>query len=84
MTTDVLSHFAKLDELIQIVYQGFDRFVVLSHVNESAWTIHLALKGPAGRWWRGSWSAQDIHHIVVRLVFPCYRESRVDLQYCLG
>ncbi|KAL4080177.1 hypothetical protein V8B97DRAFT_707566 [Scleroderma yunnanense] len=39
---------------------GFDRFVILSQVSESAWTIHLALKGPGGRWWRGSWSAQDI------------------------
>ncbi|KIM53652.1 hypothetical protein SCLCIDRAFT_31710 [Scleroderma citrinum Foug A] len=61
---DVFSHFGRLDELIRMVYQGFDRFVVLSHVNESAWTIHLALKGPAGRWWRGSWSAQDVLHIV--------------------
>lgn len=66
-TMDVFSHFGRLDELIRMVYQGFDRFVVLSHVNESAWTIHLALKGPAGRWWRGSWSAQDVLHIVVRL-----------------
>ena len=47
MMTDVLLHFTKLDELIQTVYQGFDRFVVLSHVEELAWTIHLALKGPA-------------------------------------
>ena len=38
MTTDVLSHFTKLDALIQAVYQGFDQFVVLSHVEELAWT----------------------------------------------
>ncbi|KAI6044663.1 hypothetical protein EDC04DRAFT_2561287 [Pisolithus marmoratus] len=62
--TDVLSRFGRLDELIQIIYQGFDRFVVLSQVNESAWTIHLALKGPGGRWWRGTRSAQDILGIV--------------------
>ncbi|KAG1716090.1 hypothetical protein ID866_1062 [Astraeus odoratus] len=68
MTADVLSHFGRLDELIQIIYQGFSRFIVLSQVNESAWTIHLALKGPEGRWWRGSWSAQDILHVVVRPV----------------
>lgn len=81
---DVFSHFSRLDELIQIVYQGFDRFVVLSHVIESAWTIHLALKGPAGRWWRGSWSAQDILHIVVRLVFPHFQELCADQYYCIG
>ncbi|KIO04496.1 hypothetical protein M404DRAFT_1000616, partial [Pisolithus tinctorius Marx 270] len=70
MQVDVLSHFGRLDELIQIVYQGFDRFVVISQVIESAWTIHLGLKGPGGRWWRGATSAQDILGIVVRLFFP--------------
>ncbi|KAI6157397.1 hypothetical protein BKA82DRAFT_4056387 [Pisolithus tinctorius] len=64
MQVDVLSHFGRLDELIQIVYQGFDRFVVISQVIESAWTIHLGLKGPGGRWWRGATSAQDILGIV--------------------
>ncbi|KAG9316198.1 hypothetical protein JVU11DRAFT_2223 [Chiua virens] len=29
---DVLSHFGELDELIQIIYQGFDRFIILSTV----------------------------------------------------
>ncbi|KAG2072236.1 hypothetical protein BDR04DRAFT_1096808 [Suillus decipiens] len=60
MSTDVLSHFGVLDELIQVIYQGFDRFVVLSQVTESAWSIYLGLKGPEGRWWRGSWSAKHI------------------------
>jgi hypothetical protein len=55
-----LSHFGVLDELIQVIYQGFDRFVVLSQVTESAWSIHLGLKGPEGRWWRGSWSTKHI------------------------
>ncbi|KIJ67494.1 hypothetical protein HYDPIDRAFT_108283 [Hydnomerulius pinastri MD-312] len=64
MSTDALTHFGGLDELIQVVYQGFDRFVVLSQVNDSAWTVHLGLKGPQGRWWRGSWSAQDVVQIV--------------------
>ncbi|KAH7888315.1 hypothetical protein F5I97DRAFT_1851440 [Phlebopus sp. FC_14] len=64
MSPDILSHFGGLDELIQVVYQGFDRFVVLSQVNDSAWTLHLGLKGPEGRWWRGSWSAQDVTRVV--------------------
>ncbi|KAG1864396.1 hypothetical protein F4604DRAFT_1783232 [Suillus subluteus] len=63
MSTDVLSHFGVLDELIQVIYQGFDRFVVLSQVTESAWSIHLGLKGPEGRWWRGSWSTKHILNI---------------------
>ncbi|KAG1870515.1 hypothetical protein C8R48DRAFT_698912 [Suillus tomentosus] len=63
MSTDVLSHFGVLDELIQVIYQGFDRFVLLSQVTESAWSIYLGLKGPEGRWWRGSWSTKDILNI---------------------
>ncbi|KAI6121334.1 hypothetical protein F5141DRAFT_1089470 [Pisolithus sp. B1] len=67
---DVLSRFGRLDELIQMVYQGFDRFVVLSQVDESTWTIHLALKGPGGRWWRGARSSQDILGIIGTSVTP--------------
>ncbi|KAG0704730.1 hypothetical protein DFH29DRAFT_801486 [Suillus ampliporus] len=63
MSTDVLSHFGGLDELIQVIYQGLDRFVALSQVTESAWSIYLGLKGPEGRWWRGSWSAKHIINI---------------------
>ncbi|KAG1745436.1 uncharacterized protein EDB91DRAFT_1049844 [Suillus paluster] len=63
MSTDVLSHFGGLDELIQVIYQGLDRFVALSQVTESAWSIYLGLKGPEGRWWRGSWSAKHILNI---------------------
>ncbi|KAG2125974.1 hypothetical protein DEU56DRAFT_743289 [Suillus clintonianus] len=63
MSTDVLSHFGVLDELIQVIYQGLDRFVALSQVTESAWSIYLGLKGPEGRWWRGSWSATHILNI---------------------
>jgi hypothetical protein len=61
---DVLSHFGELDELIQVIYQGFDRFIVVSAVNESSWTVYVALKGPGGRWWRGSWSARDITQFI--------------------
>ena len=50
VTMDVLSHFGELDELIQVIYQGFDRFVVLSAVAGSCWTLCVGLKGPEGRW----------------------------------
>ncbi|KIK98581.1 hypothetical protein PAXRUDRAFT_823752 [Paxillus rubicundulus Ve08.2h10] len=59
-----MSHFEGLDELIQLIYQGFDRFVVLSEINDSAWTVYLGLRGPEGRWWRGSWSTQDVTQLV--------------------
>jgi hypothetical protein len=62
----ILSHFGGLDELIQVIYQGADRFVALSQVTESAWLVYLGLKGPEGRWWKGSWSAQHISKITVR------------------
>jgi hypothetical protein len=63
----VLLHFGVLDELIQVIYQGADRFVALSQITESAWSVYLGLKGPEGRWWRGSWSAQHIIKITVRV-----------------
>lgn len=63
---DLLSHFGCLDELIQVIYQGFHRFVVLSTVTESACNVYVGLKGPEGRWWRGSWSEKDIAQFVVR------------------
>ncbi|EGN99601.1 hypothetical protein SERLA73DRAFT_179686 [Serpula lacrymans var. lacrymans S7.3] len=59
---EVLSHFGVLDDLIQVIYQGFDRFVILSKVDDSNWTTYVGLKG-SGSWWRGSWSAKDILHI---------------------
>jgi len=64
MSTDVLLNFGCLDELIQVIYQGMERFVILSSVSEEKWTIHLGLSGSEGRWWRGSWTEADILRIV--------------------
>ncbi|KIM71298.1 hypothetical protein PILCRDRAFT_830435 [Piloderma croceum F 1598] len=63
MSSDVLSHFGALDELIQIIYEGVERFVLLSNVDDASWTIHLGLQGPEGRWWRGRWLEKDILHL---------------------
>ena len=63
LPADVLEHFGCLDELIQVIYQGFCRFVVLSKVDHESWTIHLGLSGPEGRWWRGAWGSTDILNI---------------------
>ena len=65
MSVDVLSHFNDLDELVQVIYQGFERFVLLSKVEARSWTVHVGLMGTEGRWWRGSRSASDILQLVV-------------------
>lgn len=66
MVSDTLSHFGSLDELVQVVYQSFSRFVVLSKVDDESWTVHLGLSGPEGRWWRGAWGEEDILQLAVR------------------
>ncbi|KAJ6497807.1 hypothetical protein C8R45DRAFT_984302 [Mycena sanguinolenta] len=63
MATDIMSCFYALDELIQVIYQGMDKFVILSDVADK-WNIHLGQTGPEGRWWSGSWSAADVRAIV--------------------
>lgn len=67
MSSAVLAHFGVLDELIQIIYQGFERFVLLSKIDDEteSWTVHLGLQGPEGRWWRGRWLEKDILHLTV-------------------
>ncbi|KAJ7287348.1 hypothetical protein C8J57DRAFT_1283612 [Mycena rebaudengoi] len=61
---NALANFGCLDELVQVIYQGMDKFVVLSAVSDSDWTIHLGLSGSEGRWWRGSWREADILAVV--------------------
>nr|VWO97067.1 Squalene epoxidase [Ganoderma boninense] len=65
--SDILSHFAPLDELIQVVYQGSARFVILSSVDDASWTVHVGLTGDEGRWWRGRWTDKDVRNTVVRI-----------------
>jgi hypothetical protein len=67
MESDPLSYFGSLDELIQVIYQGLEKFVVISSVDEDRWKIHLGMWGQEGRWWRGSWSNKDIMHATVRV-----------------
>ncbi|PBK81918.1 hypothetical protein ARMGADRAFT_1090840 [Armillaria gallica] len=57
------ANFSCLDELIQVVYQDVNRFVVLSNVSSTEWTIHLGLTGE-GRWWRGRWQDADLTKLV--------------------
>ena len=60
-------YFSALDELIQIVYQGTLKFVLISTVDRTSWTVHLGLSGPEGRWWRGKWTDEDVKAITVRV-----------------
>jgi len=56
-------YFSALDELIQIIYQGSAKFVLMSRVNYASWTVHLGLSGVEGRWWRGKWADEDVEAI---------------------
>ena len=58
-------YFSALDEMIQIVYQGSAKFVLMSRVDYTSWTVHLGLSGPEGRWWRGRWTDEDVKAIAV-------------------
>lgn len=62
---DVISHFTALDELIQLLYQGAHKFVVLSAVDDANWIVHVGLSKSEGRWWKGTWSEKDIRKFVV-------------------
>ncbi|PIL34127.1 hypothetical protein GSI_03838 [Ganoderma sinense ZZ0214-1] len=76
--SDILSHFTPLDELIQVVYQGSARFVILSSVDDAAWTLHVGLTGNEGRWWRGRWTDKDVRNTVGQKVSSILLESFVE------
>jgi len=57
---DFLANFSCLDELTQVIYQGICKFVVLSAVSDDKWNVHIGLSGQQGRWWRGSWTEEDV------------------------
>ncbi|KAK7045702.1 hypothetical protein VNI00_007535 [Paramarasmius palmivorus] len=61
--TSTLSHFSCLDELIQVIYQSLNRFVLISSVDEERWMVRLGLTSE-GRWWTGSWNEADILSII--------------------
>ena len=62
---DMVSHFGAVDELIQLIYQGSNKFVLISAVDNVHWTLHLGLTG-VGRWWKGQWTEKDIFKFLVR------------------
>lgn len=62
---DVFSNFGALNELVQVVYQGSSRFVLLSQVDDASWKLHVGLSGPGGRWWSGKWTSESVLSIAV-------------------
>ena len=62
---EMISEFGALDELIQVIYQGASKFIVLSSVADDAWSVYLTLTNSEGRWWSGSWTEKDVLDFVV-------------------
>ncbi|KAJ7647553.1 hypothetical protein FB45DRAFT_893744 [Roridomyces roridus] len=60
MPANVIANFGVLDELVQVIYQGMDKFVLLSDVSNGKWNVHLGLTGSEGRWWSGSWRDVEV------------------------
>ncbi|KAJ8462872.1 hypothetical protein ONZ51_g10625 [Trametes cubensis] len=76
--SDALSHFTPLDELIQVIYQGSGRFVIISSVDESSWTTHVGLTGEEGRWWQGRWTEKDVREVIGSKVSGFLLDSFVE------
>ncbi|RPD78329.1 hypothetical protein L226DRAFT_558303 [Lentinus tigrinus ALCF2SS1-7] len=76
--SDVISHFSPLDELIQVIYQGSARFVILSSVDDASWMVHVGLTGNEGRWWRGRWTDKDVKKQFGSSVSSFLLESAVE------
>ncbi|KAI8992867.1 hypothetical protein BD414DRAFT_535457 [Trametes punicea] len=76
--SDAISHFTPLDEMIQVVYQGSARFVIISSVDESSWNVHVGLTGDEGRWWRGRWTEKDVREVVGSKVSGFLLDSFVE------
>lgn len=64
--SDAVSAFSSLDELIQVIYQGSSRFVVLSSTDDTSWRVRLGLSDSNGRWWEGRWGEEEIRKAGVR------------------
>ena len=65
-TMSISRCFGCLDELTQVIYQSVHRFVILSSVTDDEWSVHVGLADADGRWWRGSWSEDDVKRTLVR------------------
>ncbi|KAI0645481.1 hypothetical protein C8Q79DRAFT_910074 [Trametes meyenii] len=76
--SDAISHFTPLDELIQVIYQGSARFVIISSVDDTSWNIHAGHAGDEGRWWCGRWTDKDVRDAVGARVSGFLLDSFVE------
>ncbi|KAH9847183.1 hypothetical protein C2E23DRAFT_742387 [Lenzites betulinus] len=76
--SDAMSHFTPLDELVQVIYQGSSRFVIISSVDDASWTVHVGLTGEDGRWWQGRWTEKDVRKFVGAKVSGFLLDSFVE------
>ncbi|KAF8498804.1 hypothetical protein JB92DRAFT_3125235 [Gautieria morchelliformis] len=60
----VFDNFVSLDGLIQVLYHSTSCFVLISNLETAAWVVELGLVGNDNRWWRGSWSENDVLKVV--------------------
>ncbi|TFY74739.1 hypothetical protein EWM64_g9273 [Hericium alpestre] len=77
----LLDHFSLLDELIQVIYQGSARFVIISTLDHSrkdpSWRIRLGL-AREGRWWQGRWTEDDVLQVTGNKSSPDVLEAFGD------
>ena len=75
--SDLFDALTALDDLIQVIYQGAHRFVLMSRLHlpysfassssstepNPHWDIHLG-HADKSRWWRARWREEDIKRVV--------------------
>ncbi|KAL1756249.1 hypothetical protein FB107DRAFT_211767 [Schizophyllum commune] len=61
---DLFSNFSCLDDIIQVIHQGSDKFVLTSSVTKDAWEVHVSHEDRQGRCWKGQWQESDVRKIV--------------------
>jgi hypothetical protein len=60
-----------LDDLVHLIYQSLNRFVLVSTVSDECWVINLGLRagaipGSRAKWWRARLSESDLLNHAVR------------------
>lgn len=64
----------------EVLYHSTYCFILISNVQTMAWEIELGLVSGDNRWWRGSWSEQDVLKLMVCIsIFRKYCKP----YYCL-
>jgi hypothetical protein len=74
------SHFFAIDELIQVIYQGFYKFVLYTKTEDDAWIIYLAmLDDDKAVFWKGAWSEGDVSELIVGLSHNSFQYGAIEL-----